>query len=241
LKLYQKKIIEDSEGNEFWINVLSLIVTGVLILINLLLSKLLEFFCKLELHYCKTNLNLSFIQKLSRLQLINTCAVIVIAHIVLFEEKGDIFRPGGIMYEASYMLIWKMVSSAAMSFMLPMHLWKKFKKMRFLKNMKKSPLLQYEANLLFTGAKIHPGKLFAFPVNFLHLVSFFLPIVPLGSVCLLVGCLSKYFAMKYLFARIYERPEELGVRIALDSIYRLGYSPIILYVSFQKSPYIFFP
>lgn len=61
---------------------------------------------------------------------------------------------------------------------------------------------------------------------------FFLPVLPLSGVFLLVAVLLVQLCERYLFTRVYKRPNEASGRIALNSIFALGFGNIILFVSF---------
>ena len=211
-------------------------VTLTIVVINLILNVTMKFLSGLELHRSRTKFHLSYIQKLVRAQFFNTCGVLVVTHIIVADDIEKIWQQGSLLYDASFLIVWKMLSDAMSSMIKLETFWKMFQRWRLKKNPKQSYLLQYEANHLYTGVEVNAGYIFSRGLQLLYICVFFLPVIPLCGVFLFIGIGLYYFAQKYMFARAYRRPEEIDTEIALDAIYRIGYCPVILYVSERFFP-----
>jgi hypothetical protein len=198
----------------------------------------MKYFCKIERHTSSTTFNLSFVKKLVRVQLINSCALIIISHMILIKDKKFIWLQGGLLYDAFFLMLSK-VAMFVIGPLLSFNQYKKwYKRKQLKKDPKKSSLLQYEANELFTGSEIHLGSAFGSAIQTYYVCIFFLPILPSAGYILLVGILVLHYSQKYRFARWYKRPAEINTKIAIDAIYRLGFGAILLFVSILQSWFI---
>lgn len=216
------------------LSLLSGSVSLTIVVVNKILEFAMKYFCTLEKHSSTTTFNLSYIHKLVRVQLFNTCGVVVISHLLLSEDKKNIWTNGGLIYDAGYFIIFKAFFTAPLMFFSLDWFLKLWKRKKLKKDPDNSLLLQYEANELYTGSKITPSLIFSAPLQIYYISLFYMPIFPLSSLLLLISITSIYYLEKYLFARRYSRPEEIDSKIGIDIVYRLGYGPIILYVSLNK-------
>lgn len=172
----------------------SMMVSTCLVLINYGLNAIMKFFCKIERHTSTTTFNLSFVKKLVRVQLINSCALIIISHLILIDDKKFIWLEGGLLYDAFFLMLSK-VMMFAISPLLSFNQYKKwYKRWRLKKDPKKSSLLQYEANEVFTGSSIHLGSAFGSAIQTYYVCIFFMPILPSAGLLLLVGILILHYS-----------------------------------------------
>lgn len=247
LKRYQKDLQKEVLGTQVLtssgslsfastkLQAISLLVSVCIILMNFLLGIAMKYFCKIEKHESKTSFDLSFVQKLLRIQLINSLSLVVMSHIFLAEDNLVIWLQGGLLYDAFFLMLSKVVMFVIDPFLEFMQFVKVLKRGKFKDNPKGSTLLQYEANKLFTGVKIDLPDAYSGAISIFYICIFFMPLLPFSGIFLFVGIVILYFQQKIRFARIYKRPAEIESRIAIDAIYRLGFGSVLLFVSHSNS------
>lgn len=117
-KSYQVKLreersglIEDEKGlgyKRVRLILLSWAVSFCLVSINICLNNIMKLFCKIERHSSTTTFNLSFVKKLVRVQLINSCGLIILSHFLLIEDSKLIWLEGGLIYDAFFLILSKL-------------------------------------------------------------------------------------------------------------------------------------
>lgn len=234
MRISNMSISDITKGNSnSLIYTVSFLISLIIIAINSLNRVIMRYFTKLELHESQTEFNLSYSQKLSRLEFINTCGVVLFTHIQLAVNKRHIWVAGGLVYDASFVLLSYIVNMSIGPFFKYKSWVKSFKRWRFRKLKSGfSSLLQFEANELFTKGEIDLAYCYSKGVSAFLTAAFFTPVIPFSGLVITVALIITYWVQKIRFARLCKRPKEAGAKIALDSIYRLGYAPFILYVNF---------
>ena len=241
LKSYQLRVYQDlpeSQRNQPMTssqNLKFLAISGsisvVIMIINQVLDFTMLFFCELEKHNSVDDFNMSYMKKLVRLQFFNTCGVLSLSHMILNHDGASgIWQQGGLIYDACIILLSKFVMLPLKIVLDPKVLIKWIQRRLLEKNVKRSEMLQYEANELYTGSELNLSGAFGDGLEVYYACMFFLPIVPISSFALLLSMISLLYLQKYMFARVYKRPPEIGSNIALESIYMIGMGPFILLV-----------
>ena len=111
-------------------------------------------------------------------------------------------------------------------------LLKKIKKFFLYKNIKNTERLQIEANKLFTGSDVELEISIIKIFRLFNFGCFFMPILPWISILMFFSFLIFFFMEKWLFARRYALPEELGPNLPIFLIFRLGLGSFYLLVTF---------
>jgi hypothetical protein len=155
LKRYQKDLQREmlgtqisSSGNSLnlestKLQAISLLVSVIIILMNFLLGIAMKYFCKIEKHESRTTFNLSFVQKLLRIQLINSLSLVVMSHVFLADDTFVIWLQGGLIYDAFFLMLSKVVMFLIDPLLEFSQYVKIFKRAKFRDNPKSSSLLQY--------------------------------------------------------------------------------------------------
>lgn len=91
-------------------------------------------------------------------------------------------------------------------------------------------LLQFQLNQVFEGPEIYLSHDYAEGISLFYLVLFFSPIIPWISMLACLCYIGLYFTQKYLYATCYKRPNEIGSRIGIDSIYRAGWGYMVYFI-----------
>ena len=219
---------------------ISFSISVVILAINQALNLTMLYFCELEKPNSVDEFNMSYMKKLVRLQFFNTCGVVTLSHMVMDFSGGQrIWQQGGLIYDAGMILLSKFLMLPIKSVLDPSILLKWLEKKDLEKDPKRSDLLQYEANELYTGVDFNLSGAFGDGLEVYNACMFFMPLIPLYSIFMLLSYSALYLSNKVMFARLYRRPPEIGSHIALESIYLIGRGPFILLVR-KKSIFIHF-
>ena len=187
---------------------LSLMITGVISIINVIFQIFLGYLTKMEKHLSMTNYYLSLSIKLTIFTFITTAIVPFIS---------DYY----INYDGDYDLLITNISTCFLtnSILTPIiwifnvnYLMKKIK-ICYIEKKKKHNLTQRELNSLYELPDMDISYKYSYIVKTLLMTFFYIPIFPFGVLISFIGLLFGYFLEKLNFTKMYKRPEMINSKI----------------------------
>ncbi len=236
MKFFQKSYTDYAEQKDaidrYITTALSLLTSLMITLVNFILKVTIKYFVSQEKRISFTEFDTSFSQKLVVAQILNTCGLVYITH-VIFNRNGELFyiwQPGGLIYDAAFVLLSNTLLSTFKYLFDPDYVIKIIQRYKYLRNPNNTEMLQFEANSVMEGRDLDLALSFSNLLVLYYMVIFFLPILPVGGFLLLISTISIYYTQRYLFSRVYKKPKEVSRTIGLESINGIGYGPLVLYV-----------
>ena len=187
---------------------LSLIISVVVSIVNLILQICLDYITKIEKQISMTDLYLSLSIKLTIFTFITSAIVPLVSNYYIAKE-GD------------YDLLVTNMATIFLSncFLTPIFWIFNFnylvKKIQIccIEKQKKHNLTQRLLNSIYELPDMEISYKYSFIVRSLMMSFFYIPIFPLGMLISSIGFIFGYFLEKYNFSRMYKRPEMLNSRI----------------------------
>ena len=205
---------------------ISLVITGVISLLNMIFQWILDYLTKMEHQRTKTEYYLSFSVKLTFFTFLNSAVVPLI---------GNYFQNG---WGENKNLVNNMITMFISNAFVTPILWT-FNIMYIIKRIKiyflekkdnpdsKHNMSQRDLNLLYERPSMDISYKYSYIGKTLLMTFLYIPIFPLGVPISLCGFLLGYFLEKYNFTHIYKRPEMLNQKICGFYMY---YFIVVLFV-----------
>ena len=209
LNSLQKKYMVNSNFNKNIIKYgLSLLITGVISLINFLFQICLGYLTKIEKHSSMTEHYLSFSIKLTIFTFITSAIVPLISNYYINKERDYSLLLTNI---TTYFLTNSIITPLFWTF----NIYFLFKKLRicFIERKKSHNYTQRELNSIYELPDMKIAYKYSYIVRTLLMSFFYMPIFPISSLFSSFGFLLGYFLEKYNFAHKYKRPEMLNSKI----------------------------
>ena len=205
LNLIQKNIKSKNKNHNLLIKYgVSLVITFVISIINIIFQIFLEFLTKLEKHITMTNHYLSFSIKLTLFTFI-TSSIIPLA-------SNYIYNNGDYDLLVANMFILFLTNSFVSPIMWTLNFKYFLKKIiQFIVESKKMQnCTQRELNNLYELPDMKISYKYSYLAKTLLMSFLYIPIFPLGILISLLGLILGYFLEKYNFVKMYKRPEMLN-------------------------------
>ncbi|CAD8108585.1 unnamed protein product [Paramecium sonneborni] len=236
LNVFQNQFFLTSENNQFLMKTISslsksLIITIVDGLIYYFITKL----ANQERHVTKTHQDTSMAEKLSYVQFINSCLLVIIINVIgtyyqYSKQDKHLFnlavqQQGGIADDILYVSGTNALLVPLSAYFNIFYLIKKLKQMRIEKN---TDLNQIEANKLFEGPQVSFYDQYAYLCKTTWLTLFFAPIIPISILFGLIGLILYYWIQKYLLLRRNCKPPFQSSHLDREMLSLLDLSPLLL-------------
>lgn len=238
LKLFQVKIlkpaVESGESNGIAYRAVSIPISLVILIINKLISYILQTLTLEEMHSTETNYFQSLALKETVLQFVNTNLLVVIVHIIVFEPRAAVYKTGALIEDACYILLAQALVTPLLSYFSFGRLLRYMAQRRLIskvKNDNADGITQEEANELFEKLEFQPEYAYSTFANAMMTGVFFQPILPIGSITSLIALVLNYYAYKKKLLRDSKRPVMLTGKIAERMMYLINLAPLVLGVS----------
>ena len=187
---------------------LSMLITGVISLINIMFQICLGYLTKIEKLTSLTEYHLSFSVKLTIFTFITSAIVPLISDYNINSEKNYNLLVTNMM---TYFISNSILTPLFWTFNL-YHLYKKII-ICLIEKKQKHNLTQRELNSLYELPGMQIAYKYSYIVRTLLMSFFYMPIFPLSSFMSLSGFLLGYFLEKFNFTNLYKRPEMLNSKI----------------------------
>lgn len=219
----QKENYNRDDDNDSWtIRILSIWPSIVIIIINFIIGRSTRYFASFERPHTVTAYNASVAIKLTFAMFFNTA---VIAIIVSYDWEEDWFKPGGLVTDATYILISNAFVSPLIYLASPMVC---VHKLRMRKVEKAEYISQIDANTMFENPSVDIAQRYANMNKTILLTFFYAPLVPVGFIFSLCGIFFEYWVSKYLLLRRHSWPKRLSGELSAVMIQVIPWA-ILLY------------
>ena len=213
---------KNSETQSWKIRAISIWPSIVIVIINFILARSTRYSTSFERPHSVTAYNISVALKLTFAMFFNTA---VIALIVNFEWKKDWFVPGGLVTDATYILISNAFVSPLLYFFSPMVCVHKLK-MR--KVAKAAYISQHDANLLIENPEVDMAQRFANISKTILLTFCYAPLIPVAFLFSALAIFLEYWIFKYLLLRRHSWPKKLSGDLA-KTVFNIIPLSVLLY------------
>ena len=238
LKLFQVKIlkpaVESGESNGIAYRAVSIPISLVILIINKLISYILQTLTLEEMHSTETNYFQSLALKETVLQFVNTNLLVVIVHIIVFEPRAAVYKTGALIEDACYILLAQALVTPLLSYFSFGRLLRYMAQRRLIskvKNDNADGITQEEANELFEKLEFQPEYAYSTFANAMMTGVFFQPILPIGSITSLIALVLNYYAYKKKLLRDSKRPVMVSDDISEVTLYLLNLMPLVFGIS----------
>ena len=212
LTMIQEKINKLSFGEKnFSKYAVSLAMTGIISIVNIILEIILEKLTKKETHISLTNFNLSFSVKLSICTFVNSAIVPLISNIFANTEKYKINQELLVSNMLMMFAVNSVVSPLMWTFNIGFYLnkliiWK-------LERKKNIDMNQKKLNELYEFMDINLAYKYSYLSKTLLMTFFYLPLFPLGIAFSMFGFILGFYLEKFNMGHRYKRPEMMNKTI----------------------------
>ena len=213
------------------LTLISVAVSLIILVINVLLVILLEYLSKLELRTSKTDYNRSFMWKSSIAQFVNSCVIIFITHYILDTNHAVIWLPGGLLSDVFFILAGGIFLKALLLYFDFTYYFTIFARWRLQNNLSSTQMLQKDANELYEGPDIEAANSFTLLIQMFWTSLFFVPLFPIANIALALGLFFIYWTQKYLLLNRYQRPVMMSSEIAMGSLPLIRFGPFVISVN----------
>ena len=210
LTMAQEKIKNLSFGEKnFSKYAVSLAMTGIISIVNIILEVILEILTKKEHHISLTNFNLSFSVKLTICTFVNSGIVPLISNICANLDKLEIDYDLLLSNMLMLFIVNRIISPLLWTFNAAFYLnkiiiWKLEKK----KN--NQNMSQKKLNELYEYMDIKLAYKYSYLAKTLLMTFFYLPLFPLGMAFSIFGLLLGFYLEKFNMGNRYKRPEMMN-------------------------------
>ncbi|CAD8113085.1 unnamed protein product [Paramecium sonneborni] len=225
-----------SNNNQFFITTMvsfskSLIIT----IVDSFIYYFITLLANLERHGTKTQLDTSIAQKLSYVQFVNSCLLLIIINIIGTYNSLLKYHPnqlsnlaiqqqGGIADDIVYVSGTNAILITLSLYFNPIYLIQKIRQLRIEKN---QDINQFQANKLFEGPQVQFYDQYSYLCKTTWLSFFFAPLIPLSVLFGFVGLMSYYWIQKYLLLRRNSKPPFQSSHLDTEMLYLMDLSPIL--------------
>lgn len=239
----EKDAIENNDNDGWGLRLISIWPSIIIIIINFVLGRSTRYFSSFERPHTVTAYNASVSIKLTIAMFVNTALIPLIVNV---NWKNSWFEPGGLVTEATYLLISNAFISPMIYLLSPticLH------KLRMKKVEKAVFISQSEANKMFENPPVDIAQRYANVGKTILLTFCYGPLVPSGFLLSFVGLILEYWVSKYLLLRRHSWPQRLSGDLSALMIQILPWG-VLLYaimnyiymakLSFENSGLAFF-
>ncbi len=205
LNIIQKNLKDQNDENGLLIRyILSLTITVVISIINVIFEICLEGLTKVEKHITMTNYYLSYSIKLTLFTFITSSIIPLVSNYVNNKDDYDLLVTNMFVMFLSNSFVTPIMWTVNPKFFL-----KKLIQC-FLEKKKIHYFTQKELNDLYELPDMKISNKYSYLAKTLLMTFLYIPIFPLGILISLIGLLLAYYLEKYNFIYMYKRPEMLN-------------------------------
>jgi len=217
----ERELKDDFSGTIFS-RELSMIGSGLISLINVILSLIIRVLSEFEKYGTKTGFATAYAKKTAIALLVNTAFISLFANIFLSTEytfsanilsnihKLTIYSADGLLQNMFYVFITNTFVTPIFNLLDPEYFYKLFVRRKFLNLGDNAVTTQKEANTMYEGPVPNMSNKYAQSIKTLLLTAFYAPAMPIAIFFSLFGLLLTYWSDKYLFLRRNALPPALG-------------------------------
>ncbi|CAK83672.1 unnamed protein product (macronuclear) [Paramecium tetraurelia] len=235
LNAFQNSFLQ-SDNNQFLVTTMvSFSKSLIIALVEGLIYYFITLLANQERHVTKTHQDTSIAQKLSYVQFVNSCLLLMIINIIGAYNPQLKYQPnqlsnlavqqqGGIADDFLYVSGTNAILIPLSLYFNPLYLLKKIRQLRIEKN---KDLDQYQANKLFEGPQVEFYDQYSYLCKTTWLTFFFAPLIPISILFGQVGLVSYYWIEKYLLLRRNSKPPFQSSHLDSEMLYLIDLSPIL--------------
>ncbi|CAD8181933.1 unnamed protein product [Paramecium octaurelia] len=234
--VFQNHFFQNSDTNQFLMKTMASLSKSVIItLVDGLIYYFITLLANQERHVTKTQQDTSVAEKLSYVQFINSCLLLIIMNVIgtYYEySKQDeqlfnfaIQQQGGIVDDILYVAGANAILVPLSAYFNVFYIVQKLKQMRIEKN---TNVNQIEANKLFEGPSVQFYDQYSYLCKTTWLTLFFAPLIPISILFGLIGLILYYWIQKYLLLRRNRKPPFQSSHLDREMLNLLDLSPLLL-------------
>ena len=204
---------------------ISILLSLVTFIINLIFEIVLPYMCLLEKNHTKTSYNFSISSKLSFAIFLNSAIIPLVEY-----DRNAYFSNSGLIITLWLNWILLAVVNPLKELINLKYIFNEIL-IYFAKNKGKQSLLtQKEANKLFEGPEPYIPDKYSSISSLMFYTAFYISFIPLGVILSLIGFTLYFIVDKYVMLRRYRKPENISHHITIYSIQYIGHGCLILFV-----------
>lgn len=236
LKVLQYYLYNDNSIGETGLRFISILITLVIAVINLLLNYLITVLTMAEKHDTESSFFMALTMKTVIAGLVNTNLLVIIAHVLVYKPqaaiyaRGSLFSAGALLTDAFFILLYQAVVTPFLVFFDYSKIFKVIKRWwlqrKLTINPKKVTTTQEEAQRIFEDPIFDPSLAYSnFCLLYITMV-IFQPVLPMGALTGFVALVLTYYAYKKMLLRDSKRPVMVSKEIPLITMYLLNLTPL---------------
>jgi len=198
------EIENPSKGQVLAFNVMSLLPSIIVVLVNIILTLTIWTFERISLYSTTTDLQAAVTRNLALAQFINTALVAIPIH------WKDWYGRHGLVVEIYNVMISNAVVGPLLYLLSPVSLYKKLKFRLARSKADRCLLSQLEANVLHEAPPVDMPALCAGMMKTCCLSLMYAPLLPIGLAIGTAALILQYWASKYMLLRRHKRPVRLS-------------------------------
>ncbi|CAD8126002.1 unnamed protein product [Paramecium sonneborni] len=236
LNVFQNHFLLTSKNNQFVMKTMASLSKSLIItIVDGLIYYFITLLANQERHVTKTSQDTSIAEKLSYVQFINSCLLLIIINVLgtyyQYSQQDKqllnfaVQQQGGIADDILYV-------SGTNALLVPLSVYFNvfyfIKKLKQLRIEKYTDLNQMEANQLFEGPQVSFYDQYSYLCKTTWLTLFFAPITPISILFGLIGLILYYWIQKYLLFRRNRKPPFQSSHLDREMLSLLDLSPLLL-------------
>lgn len=233
-----KKTVKNSTA-VFFVNLLISVVTVV---INIILSLLLQYFAAIECHQTIGDYYSAIVSKITYSNFINTALIVLITNrIATGQQDWNIFGFSGVMGTIMIMMILHSVSDSLLCFFDPLYIFKLMKQQRLTATIKggKEIVLQSEANEAFEASPSEMYIFYNYCFKTICISFFYQAILPYGLLLGIIELTLKFLVFKYVLINRLKKPIEHELNFSIEMVILFEFLIFVLGLGFVVFSVIF--
>ncbi|CAD8115768.1 unnamed protein product [Paramecium primaurelia] len=235
LNVFQNSFLQSDNNQLLITTMVSFSKSLIIAIVEGLIYYFITLLANQERHVTKTYQDTSIAQKLSYVQFVNSCLLLMIINIIGSYNSQVKYEPnqlsnlaiqqqGGIADDILYVSGTNAILIPLSLYFNPLYLFKKIRQFRIERN---KDLDQYQANKLFEGPQVQFYDQYSYLCKTTWLTFFFAPLIPISILFGQVGLVSYYWIEKYLLLRRNSKPPFQSSHLDTEMLYLIDLSPIL--------------
>ncbi|CAD8212820.1 unnamed protein product [Paramecium pentaurelia] len=235
LNVFQNSFLQSDNNQLLITTMVSFSKSLIIAIVEGLIYYFITLLANQERHVTKTYQDTSIAQKLSYVQFVNSCLLLMIINILGSYNSQVKYEPnqlsnlaiqqqGGIADDILYVSGTNAILIPLSLYFNPLYLFKKIRQFRIERN---KDLDQYQANKLFEGPQVQFYDQYSYLCKTTWLTFFFAPLIPISILFGQVGLVSYYWIEKYLLLRRNSKPPFQSSHLDTEMLYLIDLSPIL--------------
>lgn len=212
---------------------LSGVISGIIVMINSSLTKIVRPITTLESHETQTKHSISVALKLTIARFLNSSFILCLVN----TNSKTWFKGGDLVFEANLLMFLMMCQTPVITLMNPTKFIRMFKKRAEKAKGNDSEISQREANELCEGPPIDIPDSISNYMNLIMTCIFYSPMIPQAVVFGMVGTFLNYWMSKYMLLRVHKMPDMFS---SLMATFFSNFMPFIVGIWAGSFHYFFY-